>query len=161
MHTAVLTAEHEVFTWGVNDEGALGRETGGWGMGMRAAGGWLWSHLKAALLQSTQCNPSCCACPAPLVPTCAPCQLVSAVSRQHALSTTCPPTNQINQPPPGLPGPAAGELWEKSGEGSGNPADPYVPGRVALPTEAGKVVQIAAGAPVLRRCVCLVCVETL
>ena len=28
MHTAVLTAAGLVYTWGVNDEGALGRETG-------------------------------------------------------------------------------------------------------------------------------------
>lgn len=28
MHTAVLTADGGVYTWGVNDEGALGRETG-------------------------------------------------------------------------------------------------------------------------------------
>lgn len=28
MHTAALTADHRVYTWGVNDEGALGRETG-------------------------------------------------------------------------------------------------------------------------------------
>ncbi|CAG9465538.1 unnamed protein product [Pedinophyceae sp. YPF-701] len=29
MHTAVLTERHEVWTWGVNDEGALGRHTAG------------------------------------------------------------------------------------------------------------------------------------
>ncbi|GAB4814630.1 hypothetical protein N2152v2_001676 [Parachlorella kessleri] len=66
MHTAVLTAVGEIYTWGVNDEGALGRET-------------------------------------------------------------------------------AGELWEKSGEGSGNPSDPYVPGLVTLPDSAGRIVQISAG----------------
>ncbi|KAK3283315.1 hypothetical protein CYMTET_8983, partial [Cymbomonas tetramitiformis] len=27
MHTCVVTAKHELYTWGVNDEGALGRES--------------------------------------------------------------------------------------------------------------------------------------
>lgn len=42
---------------------------------------------------------------------------------------------------------AAGELWEKSGLATGNPADPYVPGAVALPEEAGRIVQLSAGVP--------------
>ena len=29
MHTVVLSADGGVYTWGVNDEGALGRNTGG------------------------------------------------------------------------------------------------------------------------------------
>ena len=29
MHTAVLTKDGSIWTWGVNDEGALGRETAG------------------------------------------------------------------------------------------------------------------------------------
>lgn len=66
MHTVVLTSDNHIYTWGVNDEGALGRET-------------------------------------------------------------------------------AGELWEKSGLGSGAPGDPYVPGAVSMPREAGKVVQLSAG----------------
>lgn len=28
MHTVALTEDGQVFSWGVNDEGALGRETG-------------------------------------------------------------------------------------------------------------------------------------
>ena len=66
MHTAALTAGNRVFTWGVNDEGALGRET-------------------------------------------------------------------------------AGELWEKSGQSSGEPGDSYRPGLVALPPAAGRLVQLSAG----------------
>ncbi|KAI3438963.1 hypothetical protein D9Q98_001377 [Chlorella vulgaris] len=66
MHTVVLTEDRQIFSWGVNDEGALGRET-------------------------------------------------------------------------------AGELWEKSGNASGQPGDPYVPGKVAVPQEAGTVVQLSAG----------------
>eukprot|EP00887_Chlorella_sp_A99_P000575 scaffold17.g575.t1 len=39
----------------------------------------------------------------------------------------------------------AGELWERSGRGSGKPGDSYTPGEVALPPEAGSLVQISAG----------------
>jgi Regulator of chromosome condensation (RCC1) repeat len=67
MHTAALTADGGVWTWGVNDEGALGRFT-------------------------------------------------------------------------------AGDLWEKSGLGQGEPGDPYVPGRVAFPAGTDKIVQLTAGA---------------
>lgn len=66
MHTVALTEDRRVYTWGVNDEGALGRHT-------------------------------------------------------------------------------AGELWEKSGLGGGEPGDPYTPGQVALPAAAGPAVQISAG----------------
>lgn len=40
---------------------------------------------------------------------------------------------------------AAGELWEKSGQASGKPGDAYTPGEVAMPEEAGKVVQLSVG----------------
>lgn len=32
MHTVVLTEDGQVYSWGVNDEGALGRPTGELGM---------------------------------------------------------------------------------------------------------------------------------
>ncbi len=41
---------------------------------------------------------------------------------------------------------AAGELWEKSGQAGGKPGDAYTPGLVAMPKEAGKVVQLSTGA---------------
>ena len=66
MHTVVLTEDRSIFSWGVNDEGALGRET-------------------------------------------------------------------------------AGELWEKSGEGTGSPGDSYTPGRVKFPENAAPIVQLSAG----------------
>lgn len=66
MHSAAVTEDGEVWTWGVNDEGALGRET-------------------------------------------------------------------------------AGELWEKSKLATGKPGDSYVPGKVAMPKGAGRVVQLSAG----------------
>ncbi|KAL4446354.1 hypothetical protein ABPG77_003161 [Micractinium sp. CCAP 211/92] len=66
MHTVALLEDGRIFSWGVNDEGALGRET-------------------------------------------------------------------------------AGELWEKSGQASSKPGDAYTPGEVAMPEEAGKVVQLSVG----------------
>ena len=50
----------------------------------------------------------------------------------------------LPEPPPPLL-PAAGELWEKSGEGSGKAGDAYTPGLVALPRGAGKILQLSAG----------------
>ena len=41
--------------------------------------------------------------------------------------------------------PAAGELWETSAAATGAAGDAYVPGRVALPPAAGRVVQLSAG----------------
>lgn len=38
-----------------------------------------------------------------------------------------------------------GKLWEQSGEGKGTLGDSYVPGRVELPQDAGRVVQLSAG----------------
>ncbi|PSC70525.1 fructose bisphosphate aldolase [Micractinium conductrix] len=66
MHTVALTEGGKIYSWGVNDEGALGRET-------------------------------------------------------------------------------AGELWEKSGQASGQPGDAYTPGEVHVPNEAGRVVQLSTG----------------
>lgn len=52
---------------------------------------------------------------------------------------------------------AAGELWEKSGLGTGKPGDPYTPGEVHMPADVGKVVQLSTGAysaaAACRRCV--------
>jgi hypothetical protein len=55
------------------------------------------------------------------------------------------PPNAHGLLPRPAPLPAAGELWEKSGQASGKPGDAYVPGKVALPKEAGKPLQISAG----------------
>jgi regulator of chromosome condensation len=35
MHAAVLTQNNEIMTWGVNDQGALGRDTSGWQGGLK------------------------------------------------------------------------------------------------------------------------------
>jgi hypothetical protein len=40
---------------------------------------------------------------------------------------------------------AAGELWEKSGLGEGEPGDAYVWGLTKVPSTHGRVVQISAG----------------
>lgn len=40
---------------------------------------------------------------------------------------------------------AEGELWEKSGQATGKPGDAHVPGKVAMPQEAGKIVQLSTG----------------
>ena len=48
-------------------------------------------------------------------------------------------------PPPGPGRCAGGELWEKSGHATGNPGDAYVPGKVHMPQEAGKIVQLSTG----------------
>lgn len=47
MHTVALAEDGTVYTWGVNDEGALGRETEGelWTNAAQATGTWLRGHL--------------------------------------------------------------------------------------------------------------------
>lgn len=122
MHTVALTADHQIFSWGVNDEGALGRETG-----------------------------------APLLPPPPP----SLSAQLGATAHTCMGARTGSEPRmqpahlPAWPAPAAGELWEKSGQASGKAGDAYVPGKVPLPKEAGKVVQVTAGALGLGLSVCL------
>ena len=120
MHTAALTADHRVYTWGVNDEGALGRETG------------------APVEGSALCFPSGLRLLSSSAAT-----YISAPTAAGWLARACGCAARLR--PLALPLPAAGELWEKSGEASGKPGDAYTPGLVALPKEAGRVLQLSAG----------------
>jgi alpha-tubulin suppressor-like RCC1 family protein len=51
MHTVVLTTDGQIYTWGVNDEGALGRETGVSLVPLRVSRQtfWAWKWLSASL----------------------------------------------------------------------------------------------------------------
>ena len=113
-----LTEGNLIFSWGVNDEGALGRETG--------------MHLLLLLLIATADADASLRAPIHALAQAASAQcdsLCSLFARPRALRPSC----------------AGGELWEKSGHATGKPGDAYVPGKVQMPQEAGKVVQLSTG----------------
>ena len=126
MHSAALTARGEVFTTGVNDEGALGRCTG--------------VHAKAPVLGNFACYM--------LIRF----EAAGEVSGMHKYSSEgvadCPESVSECD---GLSwvslwGRAAGELWEKSSVGTSEAEDSFSWARVAVPGSHGPVVQISAGA---------------
>lgn len=115
MHTVALTADSRIFSWGVNDEGALGRETGAQGaIGI------------PRFKPETSCS------------TTGWTSGIEHVLPLHHLF-------QYNTIWLFVRPCAAGELWEKSGQASGKPGDAYTPGEVHMPAEAGKAVQLSAG----------------
>ena len=120
MHTVALTEGNLIFSWGVNDEGALGRETG---MQFR--------YFANALVLM------------PMLAAGAPSELAQAASS----SVPSHHPNCLTQCVPSLLLCAGGELWEKSGHATGKPGDAYVPGRVQMPQEAGRIVQLSTGRP--------------
>lgn len=66
--------------------------------------------------------------------------LARAASAQ--CGSLCSLVGRPRAPPPSC---AGGELWEKSGHATGKPGDAYVPGKVQMPQEAGKIVQLSTG----------------